>query len=127
MGLSTSQAWLTCGSSVADCASRWAGPLDAAADDWNGQNMTVDLAIRSDQDLFYDVNVFVTDLVLGTPGIQGVAFLFDSSYEWCILPCTAFYGWAVMSDLSHFGAYGTANVRQSTVSHELGHLFSLRH
>ena len=127
MTLSTSQPWLECGSSAADCGSRWIDPLNAAVNDWNGQNTTVDLAIQPDWDLDYDVNIIVDDLVLGDPDLLGLAVFWDSSYDVCVLTCTIWYGWALMSDLEHAGAYGTANARQATISHELGHLFSLRH
>ena len=92
MTLSTSKIQLECGTSETDCGSRWSGPIQDAIADWNGQPTTVDFAVLPDFNIQYDVQIQVTDEVLGDPNLFGIATFFDASYDECFSACTIYYG-----------------------------------
>ncbi|MEX0785444.1 MAG: nidogen-like domain-containing protein [Dehalococcoidia bacterium] len=125
MTLSTSQLWYDCSS---DCESRWPNAANAAIDDWNGQDTTVNFDIQPDHDIYYDVNIFIVDAILGDSGLLGIALPYDINEDFCDLDdCTIYYGEVYLGDLGHTGPYGTKAQRTGTTAHEAGHIISLRH
>jgi len=127
MTLSTSQFRLDCDGGGAGCGTKWNAPTQAALDDWNAADTTVQLDVQADIQDSYDVNIFIDDDAMGNPFILGFAQSYDADYVACNFGCTYRYGWAVMGDDAHTGVYGTALQRQGTVVHELGHVLTLAH
>src|SRR6185436_19133877 len=72
MTLSMSQIWFECGYSADDCASRWKGPTDAGIADWNNQQTTVRFNMLPDYNQYYDVNIYILDLIFDDPSIRGL-------------------------------------------------------
>lgn len=125
MTLSTSRYWYECGTSEADCESRWGQPNQQAVDDWNSQDMTVRLDVKSDQNALYDVNVYVVDEI--GFGSLGVANFYDENELPCVFACDVWYVDVLVADGAHTDFYATLAERRGTVAHELGHALSLRH
>ncbi|HUF53007.1 MAG TPA: hypothetical protein VMR52_04440 [Dehalococcoidia bacterium] len=128
MTLRTSDVWLDCDSTPGACGDKWFDPFDAAMEDWNAQPMTVrfDYA-EGEQDIDWDVNVFVMDSVPGDPGLLGLALPFDENDDICFGPCEVYHGDVWIGDDAHQGFYGSDADRQATIAHEVGHLLHLRH
>lgn len=127
MTLSTSAVHYVCGASEADCASRWEAPTEAAVDDWNSQETTVRLQMRSNQSQFNNLNIYVGDIIMLDPGILGLAVPYDENFDLCFENCDIRFGEVYAADLPHYGPYGTGNVRQATMTHEIGHQLGLMH
>jgi hypothetical protein len=137
MDLSTSQInnanLLLCDGNFNLCSPKWAGPITGAVNQWNAQQDTADFVVQPDYNLNYDINIWVIDNISAVqPGILGMAFFYNSTGaecdpDACGATNTYYYGDAVMGDDWHFGDYGGATARQTTVLHELGHLLSLCH
>jgi hypothetical protein len=127
MTLSTSALYFWCGASEDDCASRWEGPTNAAIDDWNSQPTTVRLERKVNQSEFNDMNILIVDVIMGDPGLLGIALPYDDNQDFCFEDCEIRFGDVYAADWVHDGPYGTAAVRQATMVHEIGHQFGLMH
>jgi len=125
------------GTNVASCINKWSNPVYAAFNDWNNQPDTARFMVQPNQNPYYDVNVYVVDS-FGPPGLLGVAFFYDSSANDCypvnpspdpnVPYCpTYYYGDAIIVDDTHTGPFAPAANKAATVTHELGHLLTLRH
>lgn len=126
MTLTTSDFWYECGTSAADCESRWGAPAQDAVDDWNSQATTVDFAQAGTQTLDNDMNIFFQDDLLGDPQLLGFATWYDQDGFECF-SCEYYYAEVYASDTGHIDYYDTYEERQGTVAHEVGHTLSLRH
>jgi hypothetical protein len=136
MDLTTSQlssaSVILCDGNYSSCQSKWGSPIQGGVNDWNAQPDTARFVVQGNYNLNYDVNIFVSDTVLdlGDPNILGLALIYDAGSNICNDQpdtCVVRYGEAHIGDDGHSGSYGTANSRQGTIAHELGHLLSLRH
>jgi hypothetical protein len=114
------------------CMAAWTGTIQASLNDWNAQPDTADFVVQGNYDINYDINTWVLDNATMTsfigPGILGIAVPYDSNGDFCDPnTCTFWYGDAMVNHDLHAGAYGTAQSKQATMTHELGHLLSLCH
>ncbi len=124
------------GYDTASCVSNWQGPANASYGDWNSQPSTARFNVQGYRDNNWDNNVYIVDNLPGAPpGLLGFAAYYNSNGQDCVpdpypgyLYCSV-YRWsdAVIIDDNHTGPYGTAQSRQATITHELGHVLSLRH
>jgi len=112
-----------------NCATNWLPAIGASLADWNSQPDTARFVADEVFDENEDVVIRVQDIVLGEPGILGIALTWDDAGAFCPLDTCVTYRWgeAWIGDNAHSGVYGTAVSKQATLSHELGHLLSLRH
>lgn len=124
------------GVNTASCVSKWSGPAYASYADWNSQPSTARFHVQGYQDHGWDNNLYIVDNIQGAPpGLLGYAAYHDQNGQQCIpyvypgAPyCSVYrYGDAVIIDNNHTGVFGTAVARQATITHELGHVLSLRH
>ena len=129
MNLSTSDVWLNCDGSPAACGAKWDGPFISSMADWNGQPMTVrfDYTDGVQDDVAFEVNVYIEDEVPGAPGTLGFAPTYDIDGIPCAGACDVYSGIVYIGDDVHTSPYGTANDRLATLSHEVGHIVQLAH
>ena len=134
MDLTTSPPWYLCDGGTpntpsASCASKWSSASWNGLADWNNQPTTVKFVMQPNQNIDYDVNVIIGDILFGNPNILGVAIHYNSSEQQCDPDfCTYRWGEAYAADDPHSGGvWGTEGVKRGTIIHELGHLISLRH
>jgi hypothetical protein len=120
---------LTCDSSYPACSARWNASIAASVEDWNAQAETAEFLVDEVFDENEDVVIRVMDIVLGNPNILGIALTWDANNAFCSLSTCGIFRWgeAWIGDDTHAGVYGNDSVRQATLTHELGHLLSLRH
>lgn len=127
MTLSTSQLWYDC-VDPGGCQSRWSGPANLAIDEWNGKPTTVFFDIMPDHNIYYDINIFISDIVLGEPGLLGIALPYDVDENLCDPDdCSIYYGDIHIGDFGHSFDYDSPAQRKGTLAHEAGHLLALRH
>jgi hypothetical protein len=128
-GLTTSY-WFECGSSTADCASRWSSPNGQSLSDWNSRPSAVKFDRVADGNSSAEVLITAVDTIPLNPGILGLARAFDSGFNPCPSPptnCTERWGEVWVADTEHIQEYGVLEQRRATVAHELGHVASLAH
>jgi hypothetical protein len=120
---------LTCDGNYPTCAARWNPAIGASLGDWNAQPDTAEFIADGVFDLNEDVVIRVMDVVLSEPDILGIALTWDAGGTFCPLTTCGTFRWGEVwvGDDGHSGPFGTASARQATISHELGHLLSLRH
>ena len=114
----------------AACAARWNSPIGASLGDWNAQPDTAEFLADGIFDENEDVVIRVWDETPFGPDVLGIALTWDAAGTFCPLgTCGGTYRWgeAWIGDDGHSGVFGTNAARQATISHELGHLLSLRH
>ena len=118
------------------CVSKWQGPAYASYADWNNQPDTARFNVQGYRDHNWDNNIYIVDTVPGAPqGLLGYATYHNQNNQSCVPDpypgytyCSVYrYSDAVIIDNNHTGPYGTAQSRQATITHELGHVLSLRH
>jgi hypothetical protein len=118
------------------CVSEWSDPAYWAMGDWNNQPSTARFHVQSTQDHFHDTNIYIIDDdPLAPPGLLGVALFYDANGNDCSPQpypganyCPVYrWGDALIIDDNHAGVFGPPLNRMATISHELGHLLSLRH
>jgi hypothetical protein len=124
------------GFDTASCVSKWLGPAYSSLGDWNSQPSTARFNVQGYRNHNWDNNVYIVDNIPGaSPGLLGFASFHDQNGQACLpqaapgVPyCPVYrYGDAVIIDDNHFGVFGTAQSRQATITHELGHVLTLRH
>ena len=124
------------GYDTASCVSKWQGPAYASYADWNSQPSTARFNVQGYRDHNWDNNIYIVDSIQGAPpGLLGFAAFYDYGANQCSphpYPgepyCSVYrYSDAVIIDNNHTGVFGTAFRRQATITHELGHVLSLRH
>jgi hypothetical protein len=120
---------LMCDGSYTTCANKWNSAIGASLADWNSQPDTARFIADGFFDENEDVVIRVFDKVFDDPNILGIALTWDASGNFCPLHSCGTFRWgeAWIGDDGHVGAYGTTQARQVTITHELGHLLSLRH
>ena len=124
------------GYDTASCLSKWQGPASAAYADWNSQPTTARFNVQGNRDHLHDNNIYIVDSIPGaSAGLLGFAAFYDYAGTQCSphpypgeYYCSV-YRWsdALIIDDNHTGVFGTAQSRQATITHELGHVLSLRH
>jgi hypothetical protein len=133
LDLSTSYAdpsALTCESgNYSACSAEWLPLINNSVADWNAQPDTAEFNVSGSFNANDDVVVRVFDQIFGDPNILGIAMTWDASNQSCPLPSCTTYRWgeAWIGDDGHAGFFNTNAVKQATISHEIGHLLSLRH
>jgi len=124
------------GVNTAQCVSEWQGPAYGAYTDWNNQNSTARFHVQVYQDHNNDNNVYIIDNdPFAPPGLLGIALFYDHNAQECVpftgssTPYCSVYRWAdaLIIDDNHTSVFGTAESRRVTITHELGHVLSLRH
>jgi len=124
------------GYDTASCVAKWQGPAYASYADWNNQPDTARFNVQGYRDHNWDNNIYIVDTVPGAPqGLLGYATYHNQSGQNCVpdpspsfIYCSVYrYSDAVIIDDNHTGPYGTAQSKQATITHELGHVLSLRH
>ena len=124
------------GYDTASCVSKWQGPAYSSYADWNSQPSTARFNVQGYRDHNWDNNTYVVDSFQGAPpGLLGFAAFYDYSGNQCAphpypgeLYCSVYrHSDAIIIDDNHSGVFSTARSRQATITHELGHVLSLRH
>lgn len=85
-----SPAALTCNP---NCATNWVPAIGASLADWNSQPETARFVSDGVFDENEDVVIRVQDIVLGNPGILGIALSWDSAGAFCPLDSCVTYRW----------------------------------